>query len=475
MVGPARHRVRSPLVHLTDTIAAIATAPGPAAVGIVRVSGPEALAIADALFHDGRRERPVTLLSARPSHRVHVGWLRTPDGHWLDQAVVLVMRGPHSFTGEDVVEFQTHGGSTAPHAVLAACLAAGARLAAAGEFSKRAFLNGRLDLAQAEAIDDLVNARGERALEGALAQLDGALSREVVAMRDEVIGLMARIEAAIDYPDEIEDLAAGAALSATSDLLARLDRRMATARQGQIFREGAKLAIVGRPNVGKSSLLNALLGRERAIVTDIPGTTRDALEEGLVLDGVPFVVTDTAGIRETTDVVEALGVARSRKLAAEADVVLLVVDLAAGVVEDERILAQALGDRPLVLVGNKQDLAPDADLAAFAALAPGRPLVAVAARTGAGLDRLAATLVETALGMPAAAVSATTLNARHQAALVRARDALSRAHASAEAEMPGDFLAIDLSAAASALGEVTGDALAEEVIEQVFARFCVGK
>lgn len=456
----------------SDTIAAIATAPGPAAVGIVRLSGPDALAIADALFHTAERQKPKTPLSRRPSHRVHYGWLGH-EGRWLDAGVVLTMRGPHSFTGEDVVELQTHGGATAPRAVLEACLGLGARLAAAGEFSKRAFLNGRLDLAQAEAVQDLVDARSERALESALAQLDGALSREVAGLRDAVIALMARIEAAIDYPDEIEDLPADEALGLVGELLSRARAWLATARPGEIFREGATLAIVGRPNVGKSSLLNALLGRERAIVTDVPGTTRDVLEEGLSLSGVPFKVVDTAGIRETHDAVEAMGVARSRALVGSADVVMLVVDLAAGVQAAERALRLEVGDRPLVVVGNKQDLAPDTR--SLAQLADTAPWVAVSAARGTGLDALATALVETALGMPVSRVSPTQLNARHRAALARAEASLASAHASAEAHMPGDFLAIDLAAAAQALAEVSGDVLADEVIDQVFARFCVGK
>jgi tRNA modification GTPase len=472
---PSKALYNGPM-HAIETIAAIATASGPGAVGIVRLSGPEALDIADALFRTAARERPRVRLSARPTHRIHHGLLQAPDGAWIDEALVLVMRAPHSFTGEDVVEFQTHGGATAPHAVLAACLIGGARLAAAGEFTKRAFLNGRLDLAQAEAVNDLVTARSERGLAQALGQLDGTLSRQIAGLRDEVIGLMARIEAAIDYPDEIDDLPAARAREALEELIASVDAHLATARQGQIFREGATLAIIGRPNVGKSSLLNALLGRSRAIVTDVPGTTRDVLEEGLELSGVPFRVVDTAGIRETTDIVEALGVARSRSLVESADVVVLVVDLQAGLHPDEQVLRDMMGARSLVVVGNKVDAAP-----AFQAglmlpgLAAGAPWVAIAATTGSGLHELQTLLVETTLGMPLVAVSPTTVNARHRASLLLARGALANARASALAGMAGDFLAIDLAQAVSALREVTGDALAEEVIEQVFARFCVGK
>jgi tRNA modification GTPase len=460
-----------------DTIASIATALGVGGVGIVRVSGPGAVSIAEALYRDTNRRVPRRPLGARESHRVHHGWLVRPEsGEVLDEALVLVMRGPRSFTGEDVVEFQTHGGTTVLHAVLDACLREGARLAAAGEFTKRAFLNGRLDLAQAEAIHDLVTAKTERSLSQAVSQLEGGLSRGVRALRSSVIDLMARIEAAIDYPDEIDDLSADETVPWLDRLRAQVDGYLATAQQGHVWREGASLAIVGRPNVGKSSLLNALLRRERAIVTDIPGTTRDVLEETLSLQGVPFRVVDTAGIRETQDVVEAIGVARSRETLVAADVAILVVDLSAGVQPEETALRAEVGDRPLVVVGNKRDLLAGADpLAVLAPLAGHAPVVAVAASTGEGLGDLEQLLVTTALGRPVGEVSPTTVNARHRQALERAQTALMRAHESACAAMPGDFVAIDLKEAVAAMGEITGDAIAEEVIEQVFAQFCVGK
>ncbi|HEY9720571.1 MAG TPA: tRNA uridine-5-carboxymethylaminomethyl(34) synthesis GTPase MnmE, partial [Oscillatoriaceae cyanobacterium] len=349
--------------------------------------------------------------------------------------------------------------------------------AAAGEFTKRAFLNGRLDLTQAEAVNEVVNAQSERSLSQALTQLGGGLSRAVAAIRKRLVDLLARLEAAIDYPDEIEDLPQAQAIAWLRELRDEVAHHLATAHQGHIWREGATIAIVGQPNVGKSSLLNALLRRERAIVTDIPGTTRDVLEEALSLQGVPFRVLDTAGIRETQDVVEAIGVARSRASLAEADVVLLVVDLAAGVGAPERELRDEIGDRPLVVVGNKRDLlASGVDpQEILQPLAEGAPAIVVAAATGAGLGDLESEIVTTALGVPLAAVSPTTVNARHREALERARDSVARALESARDNLPGDFLAIDLKEAIVALGEITGDAIAEEVIEQVFAQFCVGK
>lgn len=452
---------------LPDTIAAIATALGPGAVAIVRLSGPQAVAIADRLFRAGGGRLPRVPLAARPSHGVHHGWLVDPaDGEPVDEVLALVMRGPRSFTGEDVVELQTHGGAAAG-AVLALVLAQGARLAAAGEFAKRAFLSGRLDLAQAEAVGDVVSARTERALALAVGQLEGRLSRAVGEVRRGLVGLLARLEAAIDYPHEIEDVPPDEAVALVDGALASLGAFLATARAGEVLREGLSLAIVGRPNVGKSSLLNALLGRERAIVTDVPGTTRDVLEESLDLAGVPFRVVDTAGIRETDDVVEAIGVARSRAALAQADVVLLVVDGPAG--EAERELAAAAAGKPLVVALNKADLHDSADPGL------GGDNVSVSALTGAGLDALITTLVRVGLGGAAAPVAGVAVNARHRACLLAARDALRDARASAAAGMAADFVAIDVQAAIAALGEVTGDAIAEEVIDEVFRSFCVGK
>ena len=442
----------------------------------MRVSGPGAIALAERLYRTAARKPPRVPLGQRESHRVHYGWLVDPEGEApVDEAIVLVMRGPRSFTGEDVVEFQTHGGAAVLHGVLDLCLREGARLAAAGEFTKRAFLNGRIDLAQAEAIQDLVNATTERSLSQAVHQLEGGLSRSVARMRRRVVDLLARIEAAIDYPDEIEDLPGGELAGWLDELVAEVEGYLATAHQGHVWREGAALAIVGRPNVGKSSLLNALLGRERAIVTPIPGTTRDVLEESLNLQGVPFRVIDTAGIRETADLVEAIGVERSRASLEAADVVMLVVDLSAGVWPEETALRAEVGDRPLVIVGNKRDLAGPESVAMLGPLAAGAPAVAVAATTGEGLEELASALVTTALGSPLASVSPTTVNARHRQALEAASASLKHARASAADGMPGDFAAIDLKEAIAAMSEITGDAIADEVIDQVFAQFCVGK
>jgi len=462
-----------------DTIAAIATPLGPSGVGIVRVSGSDALMVADRLYRNAERQVPRTLLSARPSHQIHYGWLADPkSGAILDEVLVLVMRGPHSFTGEDVVEFQTHGAVAVLQFVLETCLALGVRLAAPGEFTKRAFLNGRMDLVRAEAIKDVIEARTERSLQVAIAQLEGRLSRQLARLRQRLIDLLARLEAAIDYPDEIGDLPFPELRAWLDGLLDEVSGLLATAHQGQIWREGATLAIIGRPNAGKSSLLNALLGRSRAIVTDIPGTTRDILEESLNLDGVPFRVLDTAGIRHTADVVESEGVKRSLQAMANADLVMLVVDLTIGVTDAETGWRRDLGDRPVVIVGNKQDCLTQPPIAVQTALdhlAKGAPTCMVSAVSGEGLPALSRLLTETVLGTTELQVSPTTVNARHRACLMRVRDALTHARAGAIAELPTDFIAIDTADAVAAISELTGDAIADEVINNVFEQFCVGK
>lgn len=461
---------------LFDTITAIATAQGPGAVAIVRISGPDAVAIADRVYRDARHRRPARPLASRATHRVTLGWLHDPaTGEAVDQALVLVMRGPNSFTGEDVVEFQVHGGA-APARVLALTLAQGARLAAPGEFTKRAFLNGRIDLTQAEAIGDVVSAHTERALQVALNQLDGKLAQRVVATRQSLIALLARLEAAIDFPDEVDDVGQAEALELLDGALGGIDDLLATAHEGQILREGLALAIVGRPNAGKSSLLNALLGRERAIVTEVAGTTRDVLEESLQLGGVWFRVVDTAGIRETDDLVEAIGVARSKQALEQADLALVVCDLAAGVDDREQALLAALGDRPGVVVGNKLDTVED-PAAARARLGPletNRPVVFISAKQEEGLAELSAVIVREALA-GAAGTAPTAINARHRRCLEHARDCVRNAREAAVADLPADFLAIDVKAAIAGLGEMTGDAIAEDVIEEVFRSFCVGK
>lgn len=463
-------------MHLIDTIAAIATPPGVGGVGIIRLSGPDAMPMAQALFRDwGMRplDPPLTECSGR---RALVGHLVDPaTEETVDEIVMLVFRAPHSYTTEDVVELQCHAGPAVMQRLLALVLAQGARLAAPGEFTKRAFLGGRIDLTQAEAIAEISSARTERALRAAVGQLEGHLARATSALRAPIKHLLAELEASIDFPDEIDPPSDERMLSTLQDLMQRAADLIATYEGGRILREGASLAIVGRPNVGKSSLLNALLQAERAIVTDVAGTTRDVLEAGLSIRGVPFRVLDTAGIRDAgADLVERIGIERSRAALGEADLRLVVQEAGSQPgLEDAAILEAAMRAGPSVIVVNKIDRCPVED--PLKGLPSGVRAVAISARTGAGLADLEQAIYDVAVGAALAPVQAVAINARHQAALLRARESLNKAHESVRGGFAADFVAIDLRDAVEALGEITGEDLKEEVIDHIFASFCVGK
>lgn len=457
-------------MFINDTIAAIATPPGTGGVAIIRISGPEALGIAQSLFRVGSKplEPPLSMGTGR---ELHVGMIVDPESDALiDEVIMLVFRAPRSYTTEDVVELQGHAGQAVVQRLLALVLRQGARLAAPGEFTKRAFLGGRIDLTQAEAIADITSARTERALGAALGQLEGQLAQANQGMRQSAKHLLAELEAAIDFPDEIDPPSSERLRSSLQTLLQEAENLLATASGGRLLREGATLAIIGRPNVGKSSLLNALLRAERAIVTDMAGTTRDVLEAGLMIGGVPFRLLDTAGIRsEGVDQAEALGIARSRASLAEADVRLVVVDVSQDPQpEDREILAQAQAAGLTLLVGNKIDRGQ----------APGwteRDKVCVSAASGAGLAQLEQAIYDGAVGAALMPIAGIAINARQRSALERARHAFLRALEGLDLGVPVDLLTIDLKAAIEALGEVAGEELAEEVIDHIFASFCVGK
>ncbi|HYN87631.1 MAG TPA: tRNA uridine-5-carboxymethylaminomethyl(34) synthesis GTPase MnmE, partial [Ardenticatenaceae bacterium] len=459
---------------LDDTIAGIATAMGEAGIGIVRISGPDARSILQRLF------RPASQLEAREpeSHRLRYGWIADPGtGATVDEVMAVWMRAPRSYTRQDVVEIHSHGGATPLRAVLALVLAAGARLAEPGEMTLRAFLNGRLDLAQAEAVLDVVRARTEAGLQVAQAQLGGALSDEIRDARARLLEVLAHLSALIDFPeDEVPPQTITPQLDEAARLLEDLLR---TADRGMLLREGLRVAIVGRPNVGKSSLLNRLLRHERAIVTDIPGTTRDMLEESLSIRGIPVVLADTAGIRETADVVEALGVARSRAALEQADLVLLVLDASAPLADEDRDLAASVSGRPAIVVWNKLDLLDGGEPGENArGVLPNAPQIVVSARTGAGIEALEEQVWDLVLGGQALAATgreALVSNPRHKAALRRALDHIQAARTGLEEGLPADFLTIDLTAAVNALGEITGETATEDLLDVIFSRFCIGK
>ncbi len=455
-----------------DTIAAIATAvaAGAGSVAIVRLSGPAAEAI-------GRRLFLAPGDQCWESHRVLYGHVVDPaDGRRLDEALLLLMRAPRSFTREDVVELHCHGGLVAVRRVLELVLAAGARLAGPGEFSQRAFLNGRLDLTRAEAIGEMIAARSRRAAELAMAGIDGGLQRRIAGLRERLLDQLAELEARVDFEEDLPPLD-GMAVSA--ELLAvrgELEQLVAESRQGELLREGLRVAIVGRPNVGKSSLLNLLSRRERAIVTDLPGTTRDLLESDLVLDGVPLTLLDTAGIRPTDDRVEQLGIERSRQALAGADAVLLLFDLLAGwTAADQELRALVPEGVPLLLVGNKCDGLPEGGAPAVVPSAPPEaPPVRISALTGAGRDELVAALLGRC-GASELQGLQVALNGRQRELAAAAAASLERSLEAAAQGLPWDFWTIDLRGAIAGLGAITGEEVSEAVLERIFSRFCIGK
>ncbi len=456
-----------------DTIAAIATAvaAGAGSVAIVRLSGPAAEAI-------GRRLFLAPGDQAWGSHRVLYGHVVDPaDGRRVDEALLLLMRAPRSFTREDVVEFHCHGGLVAVRRVLELVLAAGARLAGAGEFSQRAFLTGRLDLTRAEAIAEMIAARSRRAAELAMAGIDGGLQRRIGGLRERLLDQLAELEARVDFEEDLPPLDGTLVRAELEAVRGELERLVAESRQGELLREGLRVAIVGRPNVGKSSLLNLLSRRERAIVTDLPGTTRDLLESDLVLDGVPLTLLDTAGIRPTDDRVELLGIERSRQALAGADAVLLLFDLLTGwTAADQELRALVPEGVPLLLVGNKLDALPEGAAAAAAvpSAPPEAPLVRISALTGAGRDGLVAALLGLCGGAEIQGLQV-ALNGRQRDLAAAAATSLARSLEAAEQGLPWDFWTIDLRGAIAGLGAITGEEVSEAVLERIFSRFCIGK
>jgi tRNA modification GTPase len=456
------------LVAVEDTIAAIATAvaPGQGSVAIVRLSGPQAEAIGRRLFQaPGQQEWA--------SHRVLYGHVVEPkSGERLDEALLLLMRAPRSFTREDVVELHCHGGLVAVRRVLKAVLDAGARLAAPGEFSQRAFLNGRLDLTRAEAIAEMIGARGQRAAQLAMAGLEGGLQRRITALRERLLDQLAELEARLDFEEDLLPLQPEAVIQGLQGVRDELQELVREAEQGQRLREGLRVAIVGRPNVGKSTLLNLLSRQDRAIVTDLPGTTRDLLESELVLEGVPLTLVDTAGIHATDDLVERLGIGRSQAALAAADAVLLVFDVAAGWgPADQRVRDLVPAGMPLLLVGNQCDRC---GLAAGTVEAGAPAQVLISALNGDGETELGQMLLQ-CCGASASEGLQVALNDRQRQLAAAAAESLQRSLEAAADGLPWDFWTIDLAAAAATLGEITGETVTEAVLDRVFSRFCIGK
>lgn len=465
-VRAARQRgIETPhsIMYEPDTIAAVATPPGPGGIGIVRASGPLCPALAAALF---RRRRG----GAWQPYRLYPGQVCDAGGRALDDGLAVLMPAPHSYTGEDVLELHCHGSPVVLDTVLQALVASGARPAQAGEFTKRAFLNGKLDLAQAEAVMALVGARTADGAAGAAAQLFGGLSTRLAIVREQLVRARAHVEAQLDFGDEelgLDAAALGADLAAARREIGAL---LAGARRGELLHRGLRVVLSGRPNAGKSSLLNALLDAERAIVSPEPGTTRDVIEAAVDLDGVPVTLVDTAGLRDAGAAVERLGVARAEHAAAAADLVLLVLDTARPFAEQAALVGRAAA----VAVLNKADLPSAWTADDQATVAAAHPCVRVSATTPSGLDALrqailAAAGAQWADNLPALGT------ARQREALARAEASLAAAAAALEARLPPELVAVDLQAALAHIGAVTGTVSSEEVLDAVFREFCIGK
>lgn len=455
-----------------DTIAAISTAVGEGGIAVIRVSGPESVPQVERIF------KSKTKLTDAATHTVHYGFIVDPDsGERIEEVLVTVMRAPRSFTMEDVVEISSHGGVISVKKIMDLLLQLDIRYAEPGEFTKRAFLNGRIDLSQAEAVIDLIRSKSDRAFSIALKQVGGTLSRRIRELRHTLIETMAHIEVNIDYPEhDVESLTSAFIREKCQAVMAEIEHLLKTANEGRILREGIVTAIVGRPNVGKSSLLNALAQESRAIVTDIPGTTRDVIEEFVTINGIPLKLLDTAGIRETADVVEQIGVERSRSALQEADLILLVLNHNEPLNEDEIKLIEQIGSRQVIVIINKMDLPQKLDLDTVRAHFNDDRIVQMTIAEQKGMDDLEEAISSIFFSGKVESNDLTYVsNVRHIALLKKAHRSLQDAYEATEQHIPIDMIQIDVRSAWESLGEIIGDAVGDSLIDQIFSQFCLGK
>ena len=455
-----------------DTIAAVATAMTASGIGIVRISGEEALEIAGRVYRSKGGKKDIRKAA---SHTIHYGFIY--DGEQLiDEVLVMIMKGPRSYTGEDVVEIDCHGGVLAMRKVLDAVIHAGARPAEPGEFTKRAFLNGRIDLSQAEAVMDVIQAQSEYALKSSMSQLKGSLLQSIQNIRSDIIYQIAYIESALDDPEHISLEGYGQELAeVVKKEKEKLKRLIDSFSEGKMIREGIRTVIVGKPNAGKSSLLNCLVGEEKAIVTDIAGTTRDVLEETIVLQGISLKMMDTAGIRNTEDTVEKIGVERARTYAKDADLILYVVDTSTELDENDEEILELLKEKKAIVLLNKSDLAPVVTVEMLQKKTS-QPIIPISARMEQGVDRLEEKIREMFFqGDISFNDEVYITNVRHKNALEDAYASLTMVENSIAMEMPEDFFSIDLMSAYEALGSITGESVGEDLVNEIFSKFCTGK
>ena len=458
--------------HLDDTIAAVSTAMAPAGIGIVRISGNDAFEVADRVF---RAKKEGKKLSAVKSHTIHYGWI-TEGEEVIDEVLVMVMKGPKTYTGENTVEIDCHGGVLAVKKVLEAVLNAGARAADPGEFTKRAFLNGRMDLTQAEAVMDVISAKSAYALKSSESQLRGTVKKAIRAIREKLIYEIAFIESALDDPEHISlDGYPETLHGIVEEAQKEIQKLLANSDNGKILKEGISTVIIGKPNAGKSSLLNTLVGEERAIVTDIAGTTRDVLEEQINLNGIILNVIDTAGIRETDDVVEKIGVDRAKKYLNEADLAIYVVDTSTQLDENDFEIMELLKDRKAIVLLNKSDLTPVTDSESIRKHLD-KKMIAISAKEQTGIEKLEETIREMFFtGEVTFNDEVYITNIRHKTALQEARNSLNLVVQSILDGMPEDFYSIDLMNAYEELGSIVGEAVEDDLVNEIFSKFCMGK
>lgn len=455
-----------------DTIAAIATAMTDSGIGIVRISGEEAIGVADRVFRSKNGKKKLADVA---SHTVHYGMVY--DGEeMIDEVLVLVLRGPHSYTAEDTVEIDCHGGVLVMKRILETVLKNGARAAEAGEFTKRAFLNGRIDLAQAEAVMDLIQAKNEYALQASVSQLKGSVSQKIRGLREDILYQIAYIESALDDPEHISlDGYAQTLLGVLEPMIDELKKMIDSADDGKIMTEGIRTVILGKPNAGKSSLMNVLVGEERAIVTEIAGTTRDTVEEQIRLRGMNLHIIDTAGIRDTEDIVEKIGVNKAREAAKDADLIIYVVDGSCALDDNDREIAELIRDRKALVLLNKSDLAVVVSQEELEEMS-GHKVLAISAKENLGIEKLEEAIAAMFYrGEIDFNQEIYITNARHKAALEESRQSLLMTKQSIEDGMPEDFFSIDLMNAYEQLGSIIGEALEDDLVNEIFQKFCMGK
>ncbi|MEW9082263.1 tRNA uridine-5-carboxymethylaminomethyl(34) synthesis GTPase MnmE [Caldanaerobacter subterraneus] len=457
-----------------DTIAAISTFPGEAGIGIVRISGDEALEIISKIFRPFRKKD----IKSVKSHTIHYGHIVDPEtGEVYDEVLVTVMRKPNTYTREDVVEINCHGGIVVSSKILELVLKHGARLAEPGEFTKRAFLNGRIDLSQAEAVIDIITSKTMLANRYAQKQLAGVLGQKMKDLKNKIMELLSHLLALIDFPEEdVEELEIEEIKRRAKDILNDIEYLIASSESGRIIREGLKTAIIGKPNVGKSSLLNALLKQNRAIVTDIPGTTRDVIEEYMNIKGIPIKLIDTAGIRHTDELVEKIGVEKSKEVLAEADLILFVLDASRDLTKEDYEIFDILSGKNIIFVLNKVDLPKKIDEEELKKLVGNGIIVEVSTVERTGLDKLESEIYNLVFkGKVSATEEEIITNARHREVLINAKKHMESVIEAIEKGYSEDLITIDVNGALNEIGKITGETATEDVINQIFERFCVGK